>query len=120
MKFTAKDSSDYTREHFVWFDGEYLGYTIEDSKFGGQQVKFRVQLDGEDREQWVFATARLTPKTKLGKVLTGWANLNVEAGVEVDIDEVLEPGQPVGIMYGPQEKDPAKTTEIGFRQSPAA
>lgn len=129
-KFTVKDSSDFSREHFVWFDGEYTGFSIEPSKFdNGDQVKFRVQYDDEDREEWIYATARVTPKTKLGKILAKWGEVDVSPGVEIDYDDttgewfaganvVLAPGDRVGVMYGEQEKDPTKTTQISFRRTP--
>lgn len=129
-KFVAKESGDFTRPHFQWFDGEYLGFEITASqKYNNDQVKFRLQFPDEEREQWVYATARVTPKTKLGRILTKWGGIEVEGGTEIDFDEetgvweaegqvILEPGDRVGVMYGEQEKDPEKTTEVSFRRTP--
>lgn len=116
MKFTAQDPNDFQRDHFRWYEGELLGWEASEGKFGSQ-VKFRVQFDGEDREQWVFATARVTPNTKLGRLIKGWGGVDIEPGVELDLDEILAPGDRVKVMYGPQEKDADKTTEKAFERA---
>lgn len=111
-RFTARDSDDFTRDKYRWYEGEYLGYELTDGKYG-PQIKWRVKFDGETREQWVYTGQDLTERTKFGKLVHGWLGVDVQKGVEVDIDE-LQPGTRVKVMYGAQEKKPEKVTEIEF------
>lgn len=113
--FTAKDPSDFSRDHYSWYEGEYTGHSFEEGKFG-PQIKWTVQFDGEDRETWVFTGTKLTPRTKFGKLVKGWGGVDPQPGVEFDTEDI-EPGIRVKLMYGPQEKDPEKTTEIQFEQA---